>query len=74
MDLTTRGVVIGLTSIIASFGALLLWVERKSVAPMDFIERHLGFSPDNDDGSLEAMLVIVLGMIIAVVVFRLAYK
>jgi hypothetical protein len=31
---------------------------------MDFIERYLGFSPDNGDGSFEAMLLIVLVTII----------
>ena len=61
MDL--HGVVIGLASIIAVCGVLCLWVERKSAVPMDFIERNLGFSPDKGDGSFEAMLIIVLGMI-----------
>ena len=28
--------------------------------PMDFIERFLGFSPDHGDGSVEAMLLLVL--------------
>jgi hypothetical protein len=27
---------------------------------VDFIERYLGFSPDNGDGSVEAMLLLVL--------------
>ena len=31
---------------------------------MDFIERYLGFSPDNGDGSFEAMLLLVLVTII----------
>ena len=31
---------------------------------MDFIERYFGFSPDNGDGSFEAMLLIVLVTII----------
>jgi hypothetical protein len=31
---------------------------------VDFIERYLGFSPDHGDGSLEAMLLIVLVTII----------
>ena len=53
MDPNTPGVVIGLGSIIAVCGAVLLWVHRKSAAPMDFIERHLGFSPDDGDGSLQ---------------------
>ena len=39
MDLIARGVLLGLASIIAVCGAMLLWVERKSAGPMDFIER-----------------------------------
>jgi hypothetical protein len=38
---------------------------------MDFIERHLGFSPDN---SMEVLLLTVLVMIFTVVAFRLAFK
>ena len=49
MDLSARPVLIGLGFIIAVCGAGVLWVERNSAAPMDFIERHLGFSPDNGD-------------------------
>jgi hypothetical protein len=41
---------------------------------MDFIERHLGFSPDGGDGSMEVMLLTVLFMIIAAVAFRWAFK
>jgi hypothetical protein len=41
---------------------------------MDFIERHLGFSPDDGDGSMEVVLVAVLVMIIAMMAFRLASK
>jgi hypothetical protein len=69
----TRGVLIGLCSIIAG-GAVLQWVHHRSFAPMDFIERHLGFSPDNGDGSMEVMLLTVLLMIIAAVGLRLAFK
>ena len=50
MNPSARGVMIGLGSIIAVFGALLIWVLHKSAAPMDFIERHLDFSPDGGDG------------------------
>ena len=74
VDLTARGVLIGLASIIAVCGAVLLWVDRKSVAPMDFIERHLGFSPDDGDGSLEAMLITVIVVLITAVAFRWAFK
>ena len=74
MDPTARGVVIGLGSIIAVCSAVLLWVNLSSAAPMDFIERHLGFSPDGGDGSMEVMLLTVLVMIIVVGASRLAFK
>ena len=38
---------------------------------MDFIERHLGFSPDDGDGSIEVSVFTVLVMIIAAAAFRL---
>jgi hypothetical protein len=41
---------------------------------MDFIERHLGFSPDGGDGSVEALLITVLVMIITVAASRWALK
>ena len=73
MDPSARAVLIALSSI-ALCGAVLHWVHHKSFAPMDFIERHLGFSPDGGDGSMEVMLLTVLFMIIAAVGFRLASK
>jgi len=69
-----RSVLIALGSIIAVCGVLLLWVNHTIAAPMDFIERHLGFSPDGGDGSMEVMLLTVLFMIIAAVAFRWAFK
>ena len=54
-----RGVLIGLGSIIAVCGAVLLWVNRSSALPIDFIERHFGFSPDDGDGSMEIIFVAV---------------
>ena len=74
MDRTARPVLIGFGFIIAVCGAVLLWVERNTAAPMDFIERHLGFSPDDGDGSMEVMLITVLVMIVTVVGFRWASK
>ena len=74
MDRTARPVLIGLAFIIAVCGAVVLWVERNSAAPMDFIGRHLGFSPDGGNGSLEALLITVLVTIITVVAFRWALK
>ena len=70
----TRGVLIGLSSVIAVCAAMLHWVHHKSFSPMDFIERHWGFSPDDGDGSMEVMLLTALFMIIAAVGFRLAFK
>ena len=37
---------------------------------MDFIERYLGISPDGGDGSLEAMLLIMLVTIITGIALR----
>jgi len=74
MDPAARGALIGLGSIIAACGTLLMWVLHKSAAPMDFIERHLGFSPDDGDGSMEALFLTVLVMIITVAGFRWASK
>ena len=74
VDLTARGVLIGLASIIAVCGPALLWVDRKSVTSMHFIKRHLGFWPDDADGSLEAMLITVIVVLITAVAFRWAFK
>ena len=74
MDTNERTVLFGLTTIITVCGAVLLWVHRQSGAPMDFIERHLGFSPDNDDGSMELILSAVLLMIFTAWAFRWASK
>ena len=74
MDATARPVLIGLAFIIAVCGAVLLWVHRNSAAPMDFIERHLGFSPDDGDGSMEVMLLTVLGVVIVAWAFRATSK
>ena len=41
---------------------------------MDFIERHLGFSPDGGDGSIEAVLVVMLFMIIVWIALRVGAK
>ena len=74
MDQTTRGVVIGLGSLIAICGAVLYWVPDKSAAPLDFIERDLGFIPDDGDGSIEILLITALGIIIAVGAYRWPHK
>ena len=41
--------------------APFLLVEHASMAPMDFIERYLGFSRDGGDGSIE--LTVLIGLI-----------
>ena len=74
VDLTARGVLIGLAFIIAVCGPTLLWVDRKSVTSTHFIKRHLGFWPDDGDGSLEAMLITVIVVLITAVAFRWAFK
>jgi hypothetical protein len=74
MDENTRGVLIGLSSIIAVSGAVLHWAHRNSAAPMVFIERHLGFSPDDGDSSMEVLLITVLVMIVTVGALRWASK
>ncbi|MGC1707496.1 MAG: hypothetical protein WA764_23995 [Pseudolabrys sp.] len=74
MDPTERSVLIALGSIIAICGVVLLWVNHTIAAPMDFIERHLGFSPDKGDGSMEVILFTVVVMIIATAGFRMAAK
>jgi hypothetical protein len=74
MDRTRGVILIALSSIVAVCGAVLYWLERTSTAHMDFIERHLGFSPDGGDGSMEVVLLSVLGMIIVVGAFGLASK
>ena len=74
MDLTARPVLIGLGFIIAVCGAVVLWVEHNSAAPMDFIERHLGFSLYDGGGSMEVMFLVVLVMIITTAAFRWALK
>jgi hypothetical protein len=74
MDPNQRGVLVGLGCVIAVCTAVLLFVHRKNTASMDFIERHLGFSPDGGDGSLEVVLLVVAAMLIVAGAFRLAFK
>ena len=41
---------------------------------MDFFERYLGFSGGRGDGSLEALFLVVLGMLVLVTVSRYTNK
>ncbi|MGC1946475.1 MAG: hypothetical protein WA679_02805 [Pseudolabrys sp.] len=74
MEPNARGVLIGLVVIIAVCGAVLLWVHGTSAAPVDFIERRLGFSPDDGDDSMQVLLITVLVMIVTLVGFHWASK
>ena len=47
--------------------ALLAFSE---ISKVDFIEKHLGFSPDHGDGSFEAMLLMVVVTIITGIAVR----
>ena len=54
--------------------ALLVSAERLHKGPMTFIERHLGFSPDNGGGSIEILVAVaIVGTVIAAT-FRWATK
>lgn len=54
--------------------ALLVSAERLHKGPMTFIERHLGFSPDDGDGSMEILIAVVLVAIATMIGLRLATK
>jgi hypothetical protein len=41
---------------------------------MDFVERHLGISPDSGDGSMEVLFLVAVVTIIATLSLRLAAK
>ena len=47
-------------------------IERVKYGPMDFIERHFGFSPDSGNGSMEILLVVALVAIVVIGATRLA--
>jgi len=44
--------------------AVVFAAEKASNGPMQFIERHLGFSPDGGDGSTEILVAVVLVAIV----------
>jgi len=66
------GVAIGLATISVIGAAILFAAERVHTGPMDFVERYLGFSPDGGDGSMEALIAVVLVIIIVSVGLRQA--
>ena len=67
------GVAVGLATISVVSAAILFAAERVHTGPMDFIERHFGFSPDNGDGSVEILVAVVVFIVVAVGL-RLATK
>ena len=72
MDKT--GVAVGLATISVVGAAILFAAERTHTGPMDFIERHLGFSPDGGDGSMEILVAVALVAIVILGALRLATK
>jgi len=62
-----RGVVIGLLFFTTVCGVALIWRGHPDNASMDFIERHLGYSPDGGDGSLEILILIAAAMIVGAI-------
>ena len=74
MDRGGVAVAVGLASISVVLAAVVFAAETASTGPMQFIEPHLGFSPDGGDGSMELLVVVVLVAIITVLGVRLATK
>ena len=68
------GVAVGLATISIVGAALLFSAEHVLSGPMNFIERHLGFSPDGGDGSMEILLLLALVAIVVVGASHLATK
>ena len=68
------GVAVGLATISVVGAAVLFAAEHVRTGPMDFIERHLGFSPDGGDGSMEILVLVALVMIVVAVGLWLTTK
>ena len=68
--MNTGGVAVCLATISVVVAAFL--IERVKYGPMDFIEHHLGFSPDSSDGSMQILLVVALVAIVVIGATRLA--
>ena len=70
----TPGVAVALATIGVVGAALLFAAEHVLSGPMTFIERHLGFSPDGGDGSMEILVAVLLVVTIVLAAFRLTTK
>ena len=66
------GVAVGLATISVVLAALLFAAEKALNGPMQFIETHLGFSPDGGDGSTEVLVAVVLVALVVLGATRLA--
>jgi len=63
-----------LATISVVLAAVVFAAEKALNGPMQFIERHLGFSPDGGDGSIEILVAVVLVAIITLGALRLTTK
>jgi len=68
------GVAVGLATVSVVAAAVLFAAEHVRNGPMNFIEHHLGFSPDGGDGSVEILVLAALIMIVVAGAQRLATK
>ncbi len=68
------GVAVGLATISVVGAALLFSAEHVRTGPMNFIERHLGFSPDGGDGSMEILDLVAIVAIAVMGALRLTTK
>jgi hypothetical protein len=68
------GVAVGLAAISVVCAAVLFAAERLHTGPLDFLERYFGLSPDEGDGSVEALNAAVSVAIIVLAGFWLATK
>jgi len=69
-----RGVAVGLATISVVLAVVVFATETIGTRPMQFIETHLGFSPDGGDGSMEIMLAVVLVALVVLGATQLATK
>ena len=68
------GVAVGLATISVVLAAVLFAAEHVRNGPINFIERHLGFSPDGGDGSMEILVLLALVTIVVAGALRLTTK
>ena len=74
MDKSGVAAAVGLATICIVLAAVVFAAETASTGPMQFIETHLGFSPDGGDGFMELLVAVVLVAIITLGGLRLTTK